>query len=206
MPFSRLRLATSVSAVRLLWVLMLAGCVSRPPDYPFDKEPDPRKSEYVIGVSDVLRVSVWKNSELDTQIAVRPDGTFTMPLLGDVRADGLTPSQLRDQLKKRLKAYIKEEEAVITVAVTNVNSYFVTVAGNVTAPGRYTSTTFLTVADAVALAGGPNRFASADETIILRKGSNGVTRRIPVNYEQIREGLYLEQNLVLMRGDQVFVP
>ena len=193
-------------AFALVAAFALFGCQNQPPDYPYEKEPDPRKAEYVIGVSDVLRITVWKNNELDTQIAVRPDGTITMNLVGDIKADGLTPTELRDRLRKRLRAYIKEDEAVVTVAVTTVASYFVTVAGNVTAPGRYTSTSYLTVADAVALAGGPNRFASPDETLILRRGKNGVVRRIPVNYEQIRRGEYLQQNLVLMRGDQVFVP
>jgi polysaccharide export outer membrane protein len=202
--------ATTVRAVRALAVMILLGlgllgCPSRPPNHPYEKEPDPRKTEYIIGVADTLRISVWKNAELNTEISVRPDGTITIPLIGDIRAEGLTPSQLRDQLKKRLRTYIREEEAVVTVAVTAINSYSVTVAGNVTAPGRYSSSSYLTVADAIALAGGPNRFASADEAIVLRPGPSGV-RRIPVNYEQIREGKFLQQNLVLMRGDQVFVP
>jgi polysaccharide export outer membrane protein len=199
---------TRLFATLLAGALSLAtvGCPSRPPNYPYEKEPDPRRSEYVVGVADALRVSVWKNPELNTEIAVRPDGTITMPLIGDVKADGLTPSQLKAELKRRLGTYIKEDDAVVTVAVTAVNSYSVTVAGNVQTPGKFNSNSYLTVSEAVALAGGPTRFATPSDTIIVRQGPRGTSRRIPVNYEQILEGQFLQQNLVLHRGDQVFIP
>jgi polysaccharide export outer membrane protein len=192
----------------LLAVLLfsLSACTSRPPNHPYEKEHDPRTAEYVIGVADNLRITVWKNPELNSEIAVRPDGTITLTLVGDIKAEGLTPTQLRREIKKRLTTFIKEADAVVTVAVVAVNSYSVTVAGAVQTPGKFSSPTYLTVSDAIALAGGPTRFSSPDETIILRKDPNGRVRRIPVNYEQIKEGKFLQQNLVLTRGDQVFVP
>ena len=192
----------------ILWtlVVLLVACPKQPPDYPYEKEPDPRSSEFVIGVADQLRITVWKNPELNTEIRVRPDGTITMPLIGDVQAAGLTPTQLKEQVKKRLGVFIKEESATVTVAVAEVNSYQVTVSGNVMQPGLYSSRSFLTEAEAIALAGGPTRFASADDTVLSRKGRDGKIRRIPINYEQIQEGLFLQQNLVLHTGDVLFVP
>src|SRR5688572_16915532 len=117
-----------------LLVLMctLLGCPSKPPNHPFDKEFDPRKHEYIIGIADMLAISVWKNPDLNTEISVRPDGTITMPLVGDIKADGMTPTQLKQEITKRLTTFIREEEAVVTVAVTQVNSYAITVAGSVT--------------------------------------------------------------------------
>jgi len=184
----------------------LAACHSSEPKYPYAKEPDPRGSEYIIGVSDDLEISVWKNRDLDTKIAVRPDGNITMPLLGDVQAVGLTPTQLKTAISKRLAAFVRDEEAVVTVSVSGVNSYFVTVAGNVTTPGRIASKSYLTVADAIALAGGPNRFASPNEVVVLRHEDEGKMKRIPIDYTQISEGRNLEQNIVLLRGDRIFIP
>lgn len=183
-----------------------ASCGGGIPDYPYAEEPDPRGSEYVIGTSDALEISVWKNGELDTKTTVRPDGTITMPLIGDVTAAGLTPTELKREITKRLSAYIRQEDAIVTVAVSGVNSYYVTVSGNVTGPGRYASQTYLTVSDAIALAGGPNRFASPEDTIVVRRNRDGSVKRIPINYELLKEGQGLQMDLVLLRGDQVFVP
>lgn len=198
---ARLRLS-----IVLVLMLALCACKQKPPKWPYEKEPDPRTTEYVIGIPDVLAITVWKNGELNTEGAVRPDGTITMPLIGDIKADGLTPTQLKEEIKRKLSAFIREEDAIVTVAVAQVNSYYVTVAGNVGKPGRINAQNYLSVADAIAAAGGPNRFASPSDTIILRRNPDGTVRKIPINYDQISKGLFLRQNLVLLRGDRVFVP
>lgn len=191
----------------LTLVLTLAACGPGTSHYPYAEEPNPAQREYVIGVSDSLRVSVWKNPELTTETRVRPDGTITMPLIGDVVAAGRTPTELKQAVSDKLRAYIREDAAVVTVAVLEVNSYRVTVAGQVQQPGMYASRDFLTVADAIALAGGPNRFASPDEAVLIRRDPrSGQVRRIPIDYSEIAKGKALEQNLVLMAGDTIFVP
>lgn len=190
------------------WLLVLAcaACGATTSTYPWADEPDPRRTEYVVGVADQLDVRVWRNGELSTSIVVRPDGNITLPLIGSIRAAGLTPTQIQDDIGKRLLAYVTEEDAVVTVAVTAVNSYNVTVAGNVTTPGRFSSTEYLTVADAIALAGGPTRFAEPQATVVLRRNGDGEVRRIPIDYEQVIAGKGDVQNIVLLRGDVVHVP
>lgn len=190
----------------LCLVTLALGCGSALPNHDYSKEVDPHNTEYVIGVADVLSIRIWKNPELNTDMAVRPDGTITMPLLGDVKASNLTPSQLRSEVQKKLSAYVKDQAAVVTVAVTAVNSYRVTVAGNVARPGVISSDRYLTVLEAVALAGGPNTFASPEDTILIRKDPGGKVRRIPIRYDLVAEGTHLEMNLVLVRGDQIFIP
>lgn len=187
-------------------VCALVSCSTPGPRYPYRDEPDPRGLEYVIGISDEVSISVWKNRELDAKLAVRPDGSVTLPLIGDVRAAGRTPSELRSAVASRLAAFVVDREATVTVAVLAVNSYFVTVAGSVATPGRIASRTYLTVAEAIALAGGPTRFADAGETILLRRTANGGLKRIPIDYERIISGKDLDQNLVLFRGDRIYVP
>ncbi len=187
-----------------LLLLATVGC-GRTYDYPYAKEPNPIKEEYVIGVADVLSISVWRNQELNTTIAVRPDGTITMPLVGDVKADGLTPSELKTKVTKRLAEYIKDG-ATVTVSVTGVNSYYVTVSGQVSRPGVIGANHYLSVGEAVALAGGPTRFASPQDAVLLRRRKDGTTKRIPINYTAVANGSSPEMDLVLYRGDKVHVP
>ncbi|HEU4410786.1 MAG TPA: polysaccharide biosynthesis/export family protein [Polyangiaceae bacterium] len=186
---------------------LLFGCTPAPAGpYNYAAEADPRGQEFVIGVADALAIRVWKNPELTTDTRVRPDGTITMPLLGDIQAVGLTPQQLKQAITKKLQQFVRDEGAVVTVAVTEVNSYKVTVSGNVMQPGVFPSRAYLTVVEAVALAGGPNRFASPDRAVLMRKQPDGSVKRIPIDYESLAEGKKLEQNLVLRGGDILFVP
>jgi polysaccharide export outer membrane protein len=187
-------------------LLALSACAGASRDHAWADEPDPRASEYVIGASDELDIHVWRNGELSTKIVVRPDGRITMPLIGDVAVAGLTPTQVKQAVTSRLTNYITEADAVVTVAVTSVNSYHVTVSGYVASPGRYASSSYLTVADAIALAGGPSRFADPDDTVVMRRDAAGSVRRIPVDYEEIIDGTDDRQNIVLMRDDVVYMP
>jgi polysaccharide biosynthesis/export protein len=160
----------------------------------------------VIGVADVLRITVWHNADLSTDARVRPDGTITMPLIGDLAAAGRTPSALRGEIQKRLGAFVKDESAVVTVAITEVNSYRFTVSGNVERAGTFSSRYYVRVAEAIAMAGGPNRFASPSHVTILRPAGEGKVRQIPVNYEDVRSGARPDEDLVILPGDNVFVP
>lgn len=187
----------------LLVAIMLVGCGPAPYDY--SKEPDPRKKEFVIGASDALKITVWKNPELSTDAKVRPDGTITMPLIGDIQAAGRTPGQLKQEIASKLGAYIKDESAAVSIAVTEVNSYRFTVAGNVERGGIFTSKYYVTVAEAIALAGGLNKFASPKKLVIVRMDATG-TRRIPIDYDRIASGEHPEENLVLLSGDTLFAP
>jgi polysaccharide export outer membrane protein len=190
----------------VVMAVALAACAGGAPNFDYSKEPDPRKSEYVVGAADSLKITVWKNPELSTDVKVRPDGTITMPLIGDLLAVGRTPSQLTAEISRRLAAYVKDDSAIVTVAVVEVNSYRITVAGNVERPGIFPSKYFITAAEAVALAGGMNRFASTKRVVVVRTEPSGEVRKIPVNYDRIANGEHPEENVVMMSGDTLFVP
>jgi len=187
-----------------IFALGLAACAA--PSYDYNKEPDPRKQEYVIGVADGLRINVWKNPELSTAGSVRPDGTITMPLIGDIRAAGRTASQLTEEIGNRLKTFVKEESTLVSIAITDVNSYRFTVSGNAERPGVFNLKYYATVADAIALAGGLNKFASPKRLVILRQQSNGGIRKVPVNFDRISGGDHPEENIVVLANDTIYVP
>lgn len=164
---------------------------------------DPRGKPYVIGVADVVRVSVWKDPSLSTDAIVRPDGTITMQLVGELRAAGRTTAQLQADATQRLATVVKD--AAVTVSVTEVNSYRFSVAGNVAHPGLFTSRYYLTVSQALALAGGPSRYADTDQIVVVRD-MDGWRVRIPVNYDEILAGKAHEQDFAILAGDSVQVP
>ena len=204
-PRDRPRRLRPAALAGLLTLAMLALAACGDPAFPYAKLPDPRRSEYVLGPADVLAIRVWHDPDLSTDLAVRPDGTITMPLIGDLVAAGLTPTQLKEQIRARLATFVRDEPTV-TVAVTSANSYYVVVSGNVTTPGRFESKSYLTVSEAIALAGGPNRFGSPSGAFVVRRAADHSAIKIPVDYGEIVQGRAPEQDVVLLRGDLVVVP
>jgi polysaccharide export outer membrane protein len=191
-------------AALLLYTGLVTGCGATAYDY--SREPDPRKGEFVIGASDVLHITVWKNAELTGDARVRPDGTITMPLVGDIVAAGRTPSALKQEITRKLGAFIKtDESAVVSVAVSDVNSYRFTVSGNVEHAGVLLSKYYVTASEAVAMAGGLNKFASPHKLVIIRNDKQGF-RRIPLDYERVASGQHPSEDLVMLTGDTLFVP
>ncbi len=185
---------------------LIVACGPKMPNYDYSKEVDPRVSEYVVGVDDGLNINVWKNEQLSTSVVVRPDGTITMPLVGDLVARGKTPSQLRKEIAKRLAEYVKLGASEITVAVTQVNSYRFTVSGEVVRAGMVQSRQYLTVADAIAQAGGFTRFAERNKITLSRRDADGTIRRIPIAFDFIEDGSHPEMNIVMLAGDSLYVP
>lgn len=190
-------------AVALVCASSLSACGGSI-KYDYAKEYDPRKHEYVIGASDGLVINVWQNQDLSTSAIVRPDGTITMPLVGDLKVAGKTPSQVREEIKVAIGAFVKE--AIVTVAISAVASYRFTVTGSVGQPGTFNSTYYVSVAEALAMAGGPSRFADTGAIEIIRVSADGKLRRIPIDYDDISTRKRPEANLMLVAGDTVFVP
>ena len=194
------------SNLALLFLVLAAGCATTHGPYDYSKEPDPRHGEFTLGPSDVLRITVWRNAELSTDAIVRPDGTISLPLVGDLQASGRTSVQLKEEIVKRLKAYLKDEAAIVTVAVTAINSYRFVISGQVEHPGAYNSNHYVTVSEALALAGGPNRFADAGGMVIIRANPAGGVRRIPIDYPGVIAGTRPNENLTVVAGDTIYVP
>ncbi len=157
---------------------------------------------YVIGASDVLVVTVWKEPTLSGSILVRPDGMISLALLGDVQASGLTPLQLADQISAKLKKYIQDPN--VSIVVSQIHSKVVYLLGEVVKRGPLEMTHDMTVLEAIASAGGLTDFANAKKIYILRN-ENGSHQTIPVRYKQALKG-DSALNLSLRPGDTIVVP
>ena len=158
---------------------------------------------YVIGPQDVLDISVWKEPDLTRTVPVRPDGKISLPLLNDVQAGGLTPTQLATQITERLKKYVTDPQ--VTVIVTAINSQRIYVLGEVSRAGAYVLLPGMTVLQALSSAGGFTQFAKVKNIYVLRE-ENGKQVKYSFNYKAFINGKNPKQNIAVKTGDTIVVP
>ena len=191
-----------------LLLTLLAACTGANLNYPYTQEPDPRNKELVLGVGDVVAINVWDQKDLNTDATIRPDGTITMPLVGDMRAAGETPTTLREKIKAALQNYVKlGADNLVTVAVKSWRSYRFTLQGEVGKPGVFSSDQYVNVGEAIAMAGGLTRFAKRDGILLMRTdGKTGAVKKIPLDYDAFASGKRPEMNIFVLPGDYIYVP
>ena len=158
--------------------------------------------DYMIGADDMLHVSVWKEPDLTETLPVRPDGKISLPLLNDVVAAGLTPTQLADSITTKLKKFISDPR--VTVVVTAMNSQKIYILGEVLHPGTAILQPNMTVLQALASAGF-TQFANTKGIYLLRN-DNGKQQKISVHYRELVKGEQIDHNIVLKPGDTIVVP
>lgn len=161
---------------------------------------------YVIGPGDTLNVFVWGDSELSTEVVVRPDGLITTPLVEDMPASGKTPTDLARALEGRLSKFVKSPK--VTVSVTNfVGRYTeqVRVVGQASQPQSINYREGMTLLDAIIAVGGLTEFAAGNKATIVRK-VNGKTTQYRVRLgDLIREG-DISANVKMLPGDVLIIP
>jgi polysaccharide export outer membrane protein len=140
---------------------------------------------------------------LSKEVIVRPDGKISLPLLGDTQAAGLTASQLKEEIEKKLKEY--QELPTVTVIVAEINSYYIYILGEVARPGRYQLKSNISVLQAVSLAGGFTNWASPNSMVVLRRNREK-EEKIKVRYNRIVSGSRPEDNILLKPGDTIIIP
>jgi polysaccharide export outer membrane protein len=157
--------------------------------------------EYRIGPGDVLNIEVWKDAALSRLVTVLPDGKITFPLIGELTAGDRTVAELKKEIGKisRFVPTPPHRE----VGGEQPPHY---VLGRVTAPGRFVLTSNVTVLQALAIAGGPNAFANRSQIRILRQEGGKTVRSPAFDYDDVTAGKHLETNVLLQRGDVIFVP
>jgi polysaccharide export outer membrane protein len=160
-------------------------------------------SGYKLQPGDILMVVVWKETDLQSEVLVRPDGGISFALAGDMQAAGLTTDELRARLETRVRKLIPD--AVVTVQVKQASGNRVFVIGKVNHPGDFALIRPIDVLQALSLAGGTTPFADTDAIRVLhREGSRQTSLRF--RYSDVARGRHLEQNVLLQSGDTVVVP
>ncbi len=180
-------------------VVLCAGCAHQRKTLPEVKD-----EPFRIGREDVLDIAVWRDGDLSRVLPVRPDGFISMPMIGEVKAEGRTPVELAGEIKEKLTPYVQEPK--VTVIVREVNSTRVYVTGEVANPGSYPLRGRVSLLQAVALAGGFSDFANKDGILVIREGRDG--GKYPVRYSDLVSDDEPEKktSVFLLPGDTVVVP
>ncbi len=124
-------------------------------------------SEYRIGAQDLLEISVFQVAELNRTVRVSTSGDISLPLVGVIRAGGLTVQELEGQIAKILDAKFLQNPQV-TVFVKEFTSQRVTLEGSVKKPGIYPLTGRTTLLQAIAMAEGLDPLADLKSVVIFR--------------------------------------
>jgi polysaccharide biosynthesis/export protein len=159
--------------------------------------------DYLIGADDILSVDVWKEPEISRIVPVRPDGKISVPLINDVQAAGMSPTQLALQITEQLRKTLVNPQ--VTVIVTQINSQRIYILGEVTRGGAYSLLPNMTVLQALSSAGSVTPFANLKKIYIMRT-TNGRQQMLPFNYKEVVSGQKVEQNVHLQAGDTIVVP
>jgi polysaccharide biosynthesis/export protein len=191
-----------------LLAFSLAACTETLRDRPSVQEAEQNataaSADYVIGAQDMLAINVWKEQELSlNNVEVRLDGKISVPLIDDIQAAGLTPTQLKESITDKLKEYVTAPQ--VTVIVTRVGSKNVYVMGEVAREGAISLQPEMRVLDALAISGGFSPFAGKSRIKIIR-GHGATPAEFTFDYDAFIDGKDVAQNILLLPGDQIIVP
>lgn len=160
-------------------------------------------THYNVQPGDVLSVSVWKEPDLTGEVIVHPDGTFTVPLVGEIQARDRSIEAIRQDVAKSLSRYIPDP--IVTIGLKATVGTKIYIIGQVNTPGAYTVNQPIDVMQALSLASGMTPYAAVNKIRILRRNTDEQIA-IRFRYGDVAKGEKLDQNILLQDGDVVVVP
>ncbi len=165
-----------------------------PPSTPIINQSNP----FVLGPEDLITVSVWGNKELTTEMPVRPDGTISFPLIGDIMAQGLTPAQLKEKITDDLRNFVTD--ASVTVIVKQINSIKISIAGEVREPGTFQINRPVTLLHVFSIVKGFTEKADLRTSYLLRNG-----KKMNIDFHALVKNDDFTQNVWLKSNDIIFI-
>lgn len=200
------------TALALALALGLTGACRRPVGAPLPPQTQCRGHSPGIGPRDVLSVAVFSEDHLTGAYRVSEEGQIDYPYLGRLDVVGMQPSELADLLRRRLGERTSENpegqnvlrEPSVRVELSEVNSRYISVFGQVQHPGRFPHQQCLTISQAISLAGGFTALAEKNQVRVTRSDRRGNRRTFVLRVEDIAEGR--APDFDLEPNDVIFVP
>jgi len=194
-----------------LWLLLASAAAAQP------KQPagPASQADYIVGPQDVLSITIWDQTDLSGKFTVEADGSFAFPLIGRVKAGGLTLKQIEAELRRRLAPdYFKNPQ--LTVAIDTYRSQRVFVVGEVRTPGTYVLTGDMSLIEVLSRAGSATAFASGEVIVVrvadgeapgrpLLPNEDATSTAMRVDLKELQSGALLK-NIALRDGDTIYVP
>jgi polysaccharide export outer membrane protein len=163
-----------------------------------------RRPLYRLHQSDALEIRFIFSPEFDQSVTVQPDGLVVLRGAGDLAAEGLSLSELRDAVRRAYASILRDPE--VTVVLKDFERPFFIAGGQVGRPGRYELRSPTTVTEAVAIAGGLTEQAKHSQVVVFRKVIDGVVESHVLNLKAMLAQRNLEEDMQLQPGDMLFVP
>jgi len=185
--------------------IALAGCGASEPSAPI-AQAETETAMYRVGPLDGIEIFVWRDPELSRGVTVRPDGRISVPLIEDLPAAGLTPTQLARDIESQLKKYV--QDPIVTVIVTSFNGPYdrqVRVVGEAAHPQAIPYRDNMTVLDAMIAVGGLTQYAAGNRAKIVRTVNGKETEYTVYLSDLIKYG-DVEANVQLLPGDILIIP
>jgi polysaccharide export outer membrane protein len=164
-----------------------------------------QQEDYRIGAGDLLRITVYNQPDLLTEVEVSEGGTIGMPLAGDVPVADRTRGEAAKEISRKLEKGGFLKNANVTVRVLEYKSQQVAVLGEVAKPGRYPITRPTSVAELVGLAGGITAKGSTVVNVV-QKSTDGTVKKMEVNINDQLSAGTSGKAILLRAGDTVYVP
>jgi polysaccharide export outer membrane protein len=194
-------------------VLLLGGCTSIQVDQMSGSEGLPLmgadgvvpEAQYLIRSGDDLDIKLFYTQELNEQVTVRPDGYISLQLIDEIKAAGLTPKQLDEQLTQKYSAYLKDP--AISVIVRSFKGFRAYVGGEVAVPQVVPLEGGMSVMQAIYRAGGTLSTADMASIVLIRRGDRGqpMTYHLDLSDEAIAAGRP-DTQVALTPADVIYIP
>lgn len=160
-------------------------------------------NQYIIGMGDMLEINVWNEPDLSKEVFVRLDGRISLPLVGDVVADGHTPTELSVLLTDRIGKYVEDPSVSVILLAGKSKRYYM--VGQIGKPGEWPMEQPITVLQAIARAGGFLEWAKVSKIQIVRQVADK-EKILVFDYEALVKNADLGQNILIEAGDTIIVP
>jgi polysaccharide export outer membrane protein len=163
-------------------------------------------SDYLIGPGDQLKIFVWRNPDLSSNVTVRPDGRISSPLIDDLDVSNLQPVIVAKLIEDRLSTFIRTPR--VSVMVSGFNSTVdqqIRVIGNATNPMALPYRSGMTLLDVMIAVQGLSDYADGDNAQLIRK-KNGETQQYVVELDSLIRGGDISKNRAVLPGDTIIIP
>ncbi|MFT3967137.1 MAG: polysaccharide biosynthesis/export family protein [Sphingobium sp.] len=172
----------------------------------------PPVSRYGVNPGDELDVFVWGEERMQRSVRVQPDGTFTFPLAGTIKARDRNVTDIAAEIRERISTNYRSAPPDVTVSVRDATGMRFYIVGKVRSPGSFTSGSPVNILQALSLAGGPAEFADLRNAVVLRQNGGGqVVERVQLA-QLLKGGRAMDAGRlqsplpVLLSGDVLVVP
>ncbi len=165
---------------------------------------DDQFRSYRIQPGDQLDISFYMSPEFDQDLTVRPDGDISMPVVGNIHVQGLTPVGLEKNLNQLYSQELKDPKT--TVRIDKSPSQVVYVEGQVGKPGAVPLQPGMTAIQAIAASGGMNDNAGPSRVILIRRDACGNAHGQPLKLDKVLNQKNNEEDVALLPSDIVVVP